>query len=207
MSLFGFIFSQHLGAACLAALLFGLGSLLAWPAVRFGPSFLTGFPLALYRMILTLIGRNPSMSRMWWIIFGFNGAAMFLYMASGIRPVLPAAISLLTGYNITAILLLAGKEMGADHAEGEPETDVSAWVPGGLLTILCGMAVLVIELPCFFFSIGMGVSLGMEIEAGQILYTQGLSIRAHAYALILLPLLAASAACEVIAIRGMRARG
>ena len=57
-----------------------------------------------------MLGTNPGMLRLWSLIFGFNGTVMLLYMASGVHPGIPAAISVLTGYNIAVILLLAGGE-------------------------------------------------------------------------------------------------
>ncbi len=203
MNVIPFVFGVHFWPACEAALLFILGGLLAWPAVRLGPRALVLLPLFLFRRVMGLFGKDPGLMRMCGVIFGFNGSAMFLYMASGFRPWLPEAVAVLTGFNITVILLLGGD--GIDFVEDGGNAG-AAWVPGASLTALCGLAVLVLELPCFCFSIGMGLSLGREILEGHVSYGQGLTPRAAAYAVVILPLLLVSAVCEGVAILGMRAR-
>ncbi len=90
MELIRFIFVDHAGAACAAALFFGGGSLLAYPVVRLKFSSLTLFPLLLFRLARWLVGEESN-PRMALAIFGFNGTAMFLYMASGVHPAIPAA--------------------------------------------------------------------------------------------------------------------
>ncbi len=201
MSNIPFVFIGHFWTACEAALLFSLGGLLAWPAVRVGPRFLVLFPMLLFQGVLGLFGKNPGMMRMFGVIFGFNASAIFLYMASGFRPWLPEVIAVLTGFNITVIMLLGGQGIEFTAEGGDAG---GAWVPGTFLTALCGLAVLALELPCFCFSIGMGVSLGREILEGQVRYGQGIVPRAEAYVLVILPLLLVSAVCEGIVIRGMR---
>ena len=200
MSLYHFVFVQHIRPACLAAMLSLFGAFAAWAAVRFGPQFVIRFPMLLFKMVQRLIGEHPGMMRMWAVIFVFNSVAMFVYMATGARPLFPEIIAFTTGFNITAILLPAGK---GTVPSGETMLPVSEWVPNMSLAILCGFAVLVIELPCFWFSIGMGISLGREIMAGDTSYAQGVLFRAGAYALVIVPLLLVSAGCEVVAIRGM----
>jgi hypothetical protein len=204
MELFRFIFLEHSGSACLAALLFLLGGLLALPVRKGRTPALTWLPRRLLRMIRVLLGEQPGFRRMFLVIFGFNSIAIFCYMASGIRPWVPALISLLTGYNIAAILFLAGEDMGFDTGAPVPG---SLWVPGGLATGICGLAVLLIELPCFWYSIGMGIRLGREVVAGRTDYAQGLVVRGHVYVRVMIPLLLISALCEATAIRGMSARG
>ena len=107
MSLFSFVFVQHFGLACGAALLFLVGVLLAFPVVKHGSTRLTWLPLILFRLVRRMLGTSPGMTRLWSLIFGFNGTVMLLYMASGVHPGIPAAISVLTGYNIAVILLVA----------------------------------------------------------------------------------------------------
>jgi hypothetical protein len=151
---------------------------------------------------LRLLGVQPSVSRLWAVIFGFNGTAMLLYMASGFHPAIPAAVSLLTGYNIAAILLLTGQNKDFDALAVSPP---SGWTPPRWVAGLCGVAVLAIELPCFWYAVAMGISLGQEIAAGRTSYLQGINPRIQAYLLVILPALLVSAVCEAIAIRGMSA--
>jgi hypothetical protein len=200
MSLFSFVFVQHFGLACGAALLFLVGVLLAFPVVKQGSTRLTWLPLTLFRLVRRMLGTRPGMTRLGFLIFGFNGTVMLLYMASGVRPGIPAAISILTGYNIAVILLLAEEVEDSDAPAVSP---ASGWTPGKWVAGICGLAVLLLELPCFWYSIAMGIRLGQEIVGGQTSYVQGIGARLHAYALLILPVLLVSAACEAVAIRGM----
>jgi Stage II sporulation protein M len=201
MNLLSFVFVQHFGLACGAALLFLVGALLALPISKRGPGILTRLPMMLFRWVRRMLGEDPSIARMCTVIFGFNGAAMFLYMATGIHPAVPAVISLMTGYNIAVILLLSGEVKALDGLRG---SSPARWIPGRWLTSLCGLAVLFLELPCFWYSIAMGIRLGLEVTDCQTSYAQGIAIRFHAYVLLILPVLFVSALCESIAIRGMR---
>jgi hypothetical protein len=220
MSLFSFVFVQHFGLACEAALLFLVGVLLAFPVVKLGSPRLTWLPLILFRMVRRMLGTHPGMTRLWSLIFGFNGTVMLLYMASGVHPGIPAAISILTGYNIAVILLLAGELEDLDALAVSPASGwtpgkwvagicglavspVSGWKPGKWVAGICGLAVLLLELPCFWYSIAMGIRLGQAIVAGQTSYVEGITVRLHAYVLLILPTLLVSAVCEAIAIRGM----
>jgi hypothetical protein len=201
MSLFSFVWVDHFGLACGAALLFLAGSLIAFPVVRRGSPGLTWLPLVLFRLVRRMLGSAPGMGRLAAIIFGFNGTAMLLYMASGVHPGIPAAISILTGYNIAVILLIAGE---SENLEGLAPSPAFGWRPGKWVAGICGLAVLLLELPCFWYSIAMGIRLGQEIVNGHTSYMQGIPIRVHAYLVLVLPVLFVSAVCEAIAIKGMR---
>ena len=125
---------------------------------------------------------------------------MLLYVASGVHPGIPAAISILTGYNIAVILLLAGE---TDDPDGLAVSAGSGWQPSKWVAGICGMAVLLLELPCFWYSIAMGIRLGQEVLSDQTSYIQGIPTRLHAYLMLILPILFVSAVCEAIAIKGM----
>ncbi len=200
MKTFSFVFVRHFDLALGAALLFLAGALLAFPAVRKGPALLTRPPLVLFRMVRRMVGTHPGMNRLWLLIFGFNGTVMFLYMASGVRPGIPAAISFLTGYNLAVILLVAG-----GMEEAGDFSPVSRWKPAKWVAGLCGLAVILLELPCFWYSIAMGIRLGQEVAEGRTGYLEGMAARMDAYGQIILPVLLVSAVCEAIAIRGMSA--
>ena len=202
MNLFSFVFIQHFALASGAALLFLLGVLVAFPAVKHGSTRLTWLPLILFRLVRRMLGTQPGMTRLASLIFGFNGTVMLLYMASGVHPAVPAAVSILTGYNIAVILLVAADEEDPDGLGVSPG---SRWKPGRRVAGLCGLAVILLELPCFWYSIAMGIRLGQAIVAREVSYVQGIAPRLHAYVLLILPALLASAVCEAIAIRGMAA--
>jgi len=203
MDLVHFLIVQHFVLACLAAVLFFAGAALAGFAVKRGPAFLTRLPLVLFKGVRRLIGDRPGVPRLVLVIFGFNGTAMFLYMASGYRPFIPLAIDVLTGFNIAVILLLAGQEQASG---GSAAPACCRWTPSERLTAVCGVAVLLIELPSFWYSIAMGVTLGREALGGQAGYAPALALRAGVYARLVLPALLVSALCEAVAIRGMQSR-
>ena len=203
ISLFSFVFVQHFGLACGAALLFLVGVLLAFPVVKHDSTRLTWLPLILFRLVRRMLGTRPGMTRLWSLIFGFNGTVMLLYMASGVHPGIPAAISILTGYNIAVILLVAAE---AEDLDGLAFSTASGWKPGKWVAGICGLAVLLLELPCFWYAIAMGVGMGRAVAEGRAGYTQALATRADAYIHLILPVLLVSAVCEVIAIRGMEER-
>jgi len=196
-----FVLAQHFWPACEAALLFLLGALLAWPLLKTAPGLLSWFPRLVLGLVRKLIGARPGIGRMTVVIWGFNGTAMFLYMAAGFRPWLPEAVAVLTGFNIAAVMLwtAGGGEILEEPAAGD------GWVPGKALAGLCGLTVLLLELPCFWYAVGMGIRLGREVASGSVPYGQGLCIRAQAYAVVILPALLVSALCEAVAIRGMQA--
>ena len=202
MKILLFVFVQHFDLACGAALLFFVGALVAIPLGRRGSTLFTWLPLMLFRMVGRLLGAQPGMIRLWAVIFSFNGTAMALYMSSGFHPACPSIISLLTGYNIAVVLLLAGQREDLDDMTMSP---ADRWMPARWVAGLCGLAVILLELPCFWYSIAMGISLGQEIAADRTAYMQGIATRLRAYVCLILPILFVSAACEVIAIRGMSA--
>jgi len=196
-----FVLVRHFWPACEAALLFFLGAILAWPVARLGPGIFTRFPRMLLRWVARWFGTDPGIVRMTGVIFGFNGSAMFLYMASGVRPWLPQAVAVLTGFHVAVVLFSGEEGLGFPAAGGDRGP---GWVPGKGFAALCGLMVLGIELPCFWYAVGMGVRLGREVLSGLVPYPEGLVPRAQAYVLVILPLLLVSAVCEGVAIRGVR---
>jgi len=184
----------------MAALISGSGSVLAFFIVKQGNKWLIGLPLLLFQLVRILIGVHPGLLRFSMVIFGFNSTAIALYMSSGFHPFVPAMIALITGYNIMVILLMMGKTLENDVMDMSPK---ATWAPGPVLTNFCGLAVLFLELPCFFYAIAMGISLGQQIMAGEVDYSQGMAIRLQAYAMVIVPALFISAICETIAIHGM----
>ncbi len=200
MNIFWFVFVEHFFTACLAALLFFGGILLAYLVVKQKIKFLSWLPRQVFELVRKLIGPHPGLVRLGLVIFCFNGLAICLYMASGFHPVLPATISILTGFNIMMICLMIGDELKSSDLI---MSTTSSWAPGPGVSFFCGMAVLILELPCFWYSIAMGISLGREIVSGQVAYGQGLALRLQAYTIVILPTLMLSAICETVAIQGM----
>lgn len=202
------VLGDHIGLGAIAALLFVAGLGTAVPVVSSGVRWLMVVPLWLFRWVLRLIGPSFPPLRTFLVIFGFNAVAIFLYMVSGALIVLPAAVAFLTGMNIGVAVLKAGEvapqmaALPADAAEaGEP--------PGGGLWVgVCSLAVLLLELPSFWLSVGMGIGLGRGLSHSYTLANLRtlLAPRAAAYASLIIPALLISALAETAAIRGhMRA--
>ena len=200
MYFISFVLEDHFSLAVMAALMFSGGIALGYFVVRQDHKWLIWMPLFLFQLVRKLIGDHPSMIRLSVVIFSFNTTAIALYMSSGFHPFVPALIALITGCNIMVILLMMGKAMEKDVMDMSPK---ALWAPGPVVTNFCGLAVLFLELPSFWYAIAMGISLGQEVLAGDVGYTQGLTVRLQAYAMVIVPALFVSALCETIAIQGL----
>ena len=181
-----------------AALLFAAGLFAAAPVVRFRLRAVAVPALKVFGGVMRLLGQTPGLVRMTAVIFLFNGLVMFVYMASGIHPMLPKVFAVWTGMNIGVIL-------GFTHGGLEPAPRIGRrpdqWLPPEWLHSVCGLAVLLIELPCFWLAIALGLSMGGKVQAdGR--YLDALAPRVTTYATVILPLLLLSAVSEAMAIRG-----
>ena len=197
-----FVFRDHLRLAGHAALLFAAGLFAAWPIVHYrlrGPARL---PLAIFRLVLGLMGRSPSIARMAAVIFCFNTSAIFLYMSTGFHPLLPKVLCVWTGLNVG--LIAGAARLGESRGPGRPGAD--QWTPPRGLTLLCGLLVLLLELPAFWFSIAMGISMGHAVQSGGSPYLGALAVRAGAYFALVAPALLVSALAEAVAVRGSAGR-
>jgi len=115
MTLNGFVESAafvggHFSLAGVVAVIFFLGFASAWVVVRYDLRLLIRFPLWFVSRITRVVAARPHTWFAFVLIFGFNGVAMFVYMLSGVFPLLPAAVAFLTGMNI-AIVLLKGEDV------------------------------------------------------------------------------------------------
>lgn len=201
----------HLWLGLVAALLFGAGLGTSVVVVRRQVRWLMALPLWVVRRVMAIIGPGFPPLRVFLVIFCFNSVAIFLYMASGVLVCLPAAIAFLTGVNIGVIVLKADEVQGAAGETPPADSDEQPDVEVGPLASLCGLAVLLIELPCFWLSIGMGIRMGrrLALDFAYTLHNMGrlLAPRAAAYVSVILPALFLSAIAETVAIRGhMRAK-
>jgi len=189
----------HIGLAAVAALLFVAGLGTAGAVVRHGVRWLMVMPLWIVRHVMGLIAPGFPPVRVFLVIFLFNSIAIFIYMASGVLIVLPAAVAFLTGLNI-GIIVLRSREMGlpaAQPSDGEPH-EVPAWVGP------CGLAVVALELPCFWLAMAMGIRMGQQLSRDYSLARLGELFlpRATAYLCVIVPTLLLSALAETAAIRG-----
>jgi len=203
------LLASHWWHGVAAAVLFAAGVATAVPVTHGKVHWLMAFPLWIVRKVLRLIGPEFAPWRVFPTIFVFNSVAMFVYMATGVLVIVPAAVAFLTGLNIGVVVLNAGElELPGGElptADGDDSYEVAPWVSA------CGLAVLVLELPSFWISVGMGIGMGRSLAVGGP-YTVGnitrlFVERAHAYWMIVVPVLLVSAVAETLAIRGhVRAR-
>ncbi|MFP4058344.1 MAG: hypothetical protein ACLF0G_15865 [Candidatus Brocadiia bacterium] len=201
------VLRQHLGHGLVASVLFAAGLGTSIPVVRRNVRVLMAVPLWIVRQVLRVIGPKFPPLRVFLLIFCFNTIAIFLYMLSGVLIVLPAAIAFLTGVNIGVIVLKAGEvelpsgERPLAAALAHPEhLEVAPWVS------LCSLAVLVLELPSFWISVGMGIGMGRALSSPGMYTWEQIRLlvipRATAYWTIIVPALFVSALAETAAIRG-----
>ncbi|NQT88614.1 stage II sporulation protein M [bacterium] len=187
---------DHVGLGGVAAVLFvaGLGTSAA--VVRHDVRWLMAMPLWVVRRVMGFIAPSFPPVRVFLLIFLFNSVAIFFYMASGVLIVAPAAVAFLTGMNI-GVIVLRSREIGLPAPTGEPR-EIPPWVGP------CGMAVIALELPCFWMAMAMGIRMGQALSRN---YTTArlaelFTPRAIAYACVIVPILCISALAETAAIRG-----
>ena len=188
---------KHSRLALHAAIIFAAGLFAAWPVVRFRLHGVAWLPRQIMRFVTALMGEGPSIFRMTLVIFVFNSAVMFVQMASGYHPFVPKVFGLWTGLNV-GIMTFMTSPTAMPSLSTLPKR---CWVPPANVTVLCGLLVLVLELPCYWFTLAMGMTLGQEVQAGAF-YTMAFTERARAYALLIVPTLLVSAAAEAVSIRG-----
>jgi len=202
------LLSDHVWLGVLAAVLFVAGLGTAGPVVRHDYRPLMALPLWVVRLVLRVMGPNLPPLRTFALIFGFNCVAIFLYMLSGVLIVVPAAMAFLTGLHIGVVVLKAGELDLASGAERPPPpvqaaregARAPAWVN------FCGLLVLLLELPSFWISVGMGIGMARKLSAaGQYNLDVARALvteRVDAYLMIIIPALFLSALAETAAIRG-----
>lgn len=189
----------HAPLALLAMGVFLLGALLAAVVVRYEVRSLLALPKWMLGLARRHLTPQTSFVRLWAFIFGFNSIAIFVYMMSGGLVYLPLLFDLLTGLNVAAIVLLDSQEAADMPAEGEEEAaaEPRAWV--GFLTL----AVIVLELGSFWFSVAMGIQLGREMQTDFTWeqFASAAQPRVLAYLLVIVPLLLVSALSETAVIK------
>ena len=192
-----FIFTEHQILALYAAFLFAVGLFLSWPVVHYRIRTVARLPLAVFGCVLKAVGTAPSVGRTAAVIFGFNVVVVFADMALGFHPVIPKLLCIWTGMNVGIVAGL-GDDAGLVYPCPAGE---ECWRPSRLLAGACAVLVLLLELPCFWLAIAMGISLGHAVRSGDSGYGPALAIRVQAYWTVIAPLLACSALAEAVAIR------
>ena len=193
-----FVLCLHWQTALGAAALFGLGLALSLPVSLLRLKFAEWLPVHVLRAVLRLMGPRPGLARLTAVIWTFNAVAMFVYMAGGFHPLLPTVFAVWTGLNIG--LLLARERRGERDTFRRLARPPGDWTPSPLLALVCGVLVLVLELPSFWYAIAMGISMGRHVQGGAD-YLAELGPRAWAYVRLIVPVLLVSAAAEAVAVR------
>ena len=188
---------EHAGTTLWAMVVFACGFALAFPVVHFRARSLLIFPQWLLRVARKYLRPELSPFLLFAFIFCFNTVAIFCYMASGGLVFLPIVFGLLTGLNVGVVLLEDAREAAA--APPASAVPARAWVG------FCSLFVVVAELSSFWFAIGMGIRMGhlMRENFTWTTFEQALVPRALAYVLVIVPVLALSAAAETAAIKAM----
>jgi len=194
-----FVLDRHLTLAVHAALLFATGLFVAAPVIWWRVRALQWLPLQLFRLIVRLMGEHPGLVRMTLIVWLFNSAAMFVYMASGFHPMLPKVFGIWVGMNVAIVTVVGGSERDLHRMVAPAEG--GGWSPSPGFGWLCSIFVLALELPAFWYSLAMGISLGWTVQEGSAPYGEGLRVRALAFVCLVLPLLLLSALAESVALR------
>jgi uncharacterized membrane protein SpoIIM required for sporulation len=177
--------------ALAAALLFGAGMAAAAPALRWQVKWLLDFPAWFVQLLRKVMAAKPCVPALGAFIFAFNTVAIFVYMLSGIVPGLPFLVVFLTGLNVA----LAGL-MAREGATEGPST------PPPFSVRVCAALTFVLELPCFWYAMALGMSLRptiLQVGRGDANWTP-LVDRLVAYLIIIVPLLAVSALVEAYAV-------
>ena len=212
---------QHLVLAFWAALVFVMGFASAFVVVRGHLRFLMRFPLWFASKVDQLLSGNRSFVIVFLVIFCFNSVAMFLYMVSGVVEMMPGVIDFLTGMNIGIVFLAKHQKVRApentepavegwdtDQLQAATEAAVTSSSPARHAIILIGfLVVTALELPCLWLSIAMGMRLCRftHPDGEPCLLAHDIAVRAQAYLLVIVPLLAISALAEAISVRMMQA--
>jgi hypothetical protein len=183
---------QRMPYACLAALLFLAGAACATPVYRRRMEWLISFPRWVALRLRGIREKKPSAPALGLFIFAFNGVAMLVYMLLGIIPGVAALITFLTGLNVILIGLIA-REFPSDEPAPRRAPPLSVRI--------CGLLTLLLELPCFWFT--MGMTLWPKPAIFDMLHSGDFSeirTRIIAYVTIILPILFVSAMVEAYAV-------
>jgi hypothetical protein len=193
---------HHMLYAGAAAVLFAAGMACATPVYQRRMERLLSFPRWVALKLRAIRDKKPSVPALGLFIFAFNGVAMLVYMLLGIIPGLAALISFFTGLNIILIGLLV-REMASDDVgprlfELEPQSRRRA---PPVSVRVCGVLTLLLELPSFWFTMGMTLWMKPSLFAmWRNADWSPIAQRVTAYLTIILPILLVSAMVEAYAV-------
>jgi len=181
----------HSAEAGIAAVLFFIGALLAPIVYSRRMETFIAFPRWLMRKLRSFIAEEPSIPQLALLIFAFNGSAILLYMLSGVVPGVPLLIALGTGLNVALAGFLAHEERPATGPAARP-------LPFSVR--LCAALTFLLELPCFWYAIGMGFRMPTALDLLHGGDPNAIARRVSAYVMFILPTLLVSATVESYAV-------
>jgi hypothetical protein len=183
---------HHTLYASLAAMLFAAGMGCATPVYQRRMERLLSFPRWVALKLRGIREKKPSVPALGLFIFAFNGVAMLVYMLLGIIPGMGAVISFFTGLNVILIGLLA-REIPSDGDTPRRPPPISVRI--------CGLMTLLLELPCFWYTMGMTLWMTPSLFAmWRSADWSPIAQRVTAYLTIILPILFVSAMVEAYAV-------
>lgn len=158
---------------------------------------LMAVPVWLLRKLGRFLRRNPTIPALGLLIFAFNGTAMLVYLLLGLIPFLPAVVAFFTGMNV-AIGAAKGPEIMTELSPDKVEEETPEALPRlNPLAAACSVAVLLLELPCFWFTIAMASGMTYNItNVAEPRHLPEFKLCLMTYVSIILPLLAVSAFAE-----------
>lgn len=186
-----FILGHTWGAAA-AALFFAAGAACAIPVLRHRVRFLMATASRFLKILRHIYDTRPSTFFLGLFIFVWNGTIIGISMLTGLVPWLPVIMVFILGLNVMLTSILGQKAFQGEH--------LKLWRPS-LFGRACAILTFLLELPCLWFSIAMGLS--MEANLLEVFRGEGVEDirkRVAAYVIVILPLLLISALAEAYAV-------
>lgn len=151
---------DHLPVMAQVLMLLASGFLFAYLAVRWDQAWLKAFPL----WFLNLTAKYITPQKSYWFIalaiFGFNAAAIFIYLLSGLIAFLPYLVAFFIGLNVGVLMFEPPKEV---VGWGKSNITLSA-TRAALADFLVSTGVIFFcELFVLSFALAFGVSAGVEL--------------------------------------------
>ncbi|MDZ7687485.1 MAG: stage II sporulation protein M [Halobacteriales archaeon] len=170
-----------------SAFLFLAGYVASYPVTKYEVSFLTWYPLRVWRGVRKRISPDDGWLKLFVFLLTFNATSLLVNFLSGFFVVLPPVFAFLLGMNIGVISV---EEAGT----------------AGLLSLVVN-PVAWLELPAAWTSLAVGTQLGLEVLNGGV--SGAVSVfpeLAEVYLYVVLPLLVLAAVLEATLIRLMGRR-
>jgi len=165
-----------------SAVLFFVGFVASYPVATRDISFLTAYPLWIWKRVRQSISPDDPWLRLFVFLLSFNAVSLLVNFLSGFLVFLPPVLAVLLGLNVGVISV---EEAGAT----------------GLVAVVAN-PVAWLELPAAWVSLAIGAQLGLQVaSSGPAGAVAAFPALAEVYAYVVLPLLVAAALLEATLIR------